>query len=285
MKKELSEKNFISDNPHFIQTLKPFLISFTLFFLLLLLVGGAIQIIQRGRQQIERSQPFLEVTNRDMSLFLWQFPGFMRVHVKQKTGYMPGFRYVESQTVDPAQADSFVVAPPDVLFLYHTWKRLLSHYFIPRSIPAKEFIEFLKKDSQWDPANWSQTTSEYIHFVVTLPNYDPKEDLSTLSENILPIVVRKAFQGWKNYYKEGDQINSVHPTQEGIKNFLKKYPHYNRNYWVGIGEVEGVSIGGFNYLLDLINPSDFPTELIPENQMSGFLKVAYYNDQQSSKSK
>ena len=67
--------------------------------------------------------PFLQVTNREMSLFLWQNPEHMRVNVKQKTGYLSAFQYTDKLTVEPLLADNYVEAPPELLFLYHTWHR------------------------------------------------------------------------------------------------------------------------------------------------------------------
>lgn len=275
--KNLSEKNFIADKGPLGPSLRPFLISLLFFFLAFLLLAGIVQVMQRNWKQIELAKPFLDVTNREISQFLWQFPSYMRVHVKQKTAYMPGFRYIESQTVDPAQADRFVTAPPEVLFLYHTWKRLLSRYFTPRSIPSEEFIEFLNSDTQWQPTNWPEAPSEYTHFVENLSDHPLNEDLSLLPKTMLPIEVRQAFQGWKNYYKEGDFINEVNPTLEEMRGYLEKYPHYARNYWMNITEVEGVLVAGANYLLVLDEPNHFPTEFIPADQLSGFLKVAYFN--------
>ena len=61
----------------------------------------------------EREQnPFLQVTNRAFSLYLWQNPQHMRVHARNKIGYLPGFLYTEKVGLDPKASEEYVSAPP-----------------------------------------------------------------------------------------------------------------------------------------------------------------------------
>lgn len=83
--------------------------------------------------------PFLQVTNREMSLFLWQFSDKMLQHVKDKTGYLKGFEYQNRIGIQSNLAEKYAVAPPELLFMYHTWSRLLKGEFTPRPIPRMEF--------------------------------------------------------------------------------------------------------------------------------------------------
>lgn len=66
----------------------------------------------------------------------------MRVNSKTKSGYLPGFQYIDKLSIEPNMADLYAVAPPELLFLYHTWNRLLSPEFITRPIQLSEFKEF-----------------------------------------------------------------------------------------------------------------------------------------------
>lgn len=78
--------------------------------------------IQRTRQA---ENPFLQVTNREFSLFLWQFPEYMRANVSGKVGYLPGFKFEGNFEIESGQEDDYVSAPSEVLYLYHAWKQLL----------------------------------------------------------------------------------------------------------------------------------------------------------------
>src|SRR6476620_911156 len=139
--KELSEKDFIHEeygrNPFPFWGWIGAVIGFSLIF-----SWGLSTYTNTLERQITDS-PFLQVTNREMSLFLWQNPQHMRVHVKKKNGYLPAFEYAERIGLNPEYADDYVVAPPELLFLYHTWHRLLGDSYIPRYISGKEFSLFL----------------------------------------------------------------------------------------------------------------------------------------------
>ncbi len=87
-----------------------------------------------------------------------------------------------------------------------------------------------------------------------------------------------AFQGWKNFYKEGDQINELVPTAGEMRQFLISHPDYARNYWRNILLEDKP-----NYLLALTKGELAADEPVAESQLSGFLKLAFYNDQMAQK--
>lgn len=243
-------------------------------FLMAALIGvfmGTSSWYQGVIKQEKSHEPFLEVTNREFSVFLWQFPSFMRLNVK-KTGYLPGFS-PSSENFNPETAEEFVSAPPALIFLYHTWHRLLAPEFIARQIPPEEFAEFINQMPEWEPKNWKNAPAGYGKLIEEKKTAEIK-DLQTLSENELPLIVRQAFQGWKNYYKEGEEINQIHPTIGQVQEFLKKYSNYARPFWRNIGEIENQPVAGLNYLKDLSEATD---TIIPNEQLSSFLKVGLFN--------
>lgn len=269
-KPELSEKNFIHEgykkNPF------PLWIWFFLLTVLMALFWGGSHWYSGRLNTLFRNSPFLQVTNRELSLFLWENPEFMRVNAKQKSGYLPGFQYIDKITMEVANADEYAAAPPELLFRYHTWQRLVSKEFIARNIPTKEFRNFLSYAEEWLPAYWPQATKEYKELVETLGS-TKIEDLSKLSMSQMPLQVRMAFQGWRNYFSEGEAIDKVKPTVAQIKQFLSSYPHYARNYWRNIVEDSNP-----NYLVSISKPEEKNAEaVIPSDEMAPFLKVAIYN--------
>lgn len=225
------------------------------------------------------ASPFLQVTNRQMSLFLWQFSDHMRAHVSQKSGYLPGFQYMGNVGPEPEIADQFVAAPPELLFLYHTWDRLLSSEFFPRPIPLTEFKEFLVQEQEWLPQYWRGATLGYDTLaaaVTTEKRVVVFDNLQLLSLENLPLVVRKAFQGWKNYFKEGELINQMRPTYGQMKDFLAGHPQYQRNYW------ENLLVDTYpDYLKTLTAGAYDQNDLIPSQELAPFLKVAFFNYQKS----
>lgn len=224
-----------------------------------------------------RQSPFLQVTNRDLSLFLWQNPEYMRINAKEKASYLPAFKYLDKVTMDLAYADQYAAAPPDLFFRYHTWNRLISNEFTEREIPLKEFREFLSYAEEWEPAYWPGATKEYIHFVENLATSEVK-DLNSLSYSELPLSVRMAFQGWKNYFKEGVVIDHLAVSHQQLHKFLISHPHYARNYWQNIVK-ENVP----NYLKSGEAEEELNEAMIPSNELTAFLKVAIYNYFQSLK--
>jgi hypothetical protein len=273
----LSEKDFIQDRWRWR--------SFP-FWLWIFLMAAAVGIIwgtsgwyQGLIQKEKKDDPFLEVTNREFSVFLWQFPSFMRANASKKTGYLTGFLST-SENIDPAAADEYVSAPPELLFLYHTWDRLLAPGYIPRPIPPTEFSEFLDQLPEWQPSNWEKAPSAYTNMIAT-KRYSEIENLQTLSQDELPLSVRQAFEGWKNYYHEGTEINNLKPTFAQVVTFLEKHPSYGRSYWRNIGVVEGHKIAGHDYLHPFMERYFDLDAVIPNDELAPFLKVALYNQEQA----
>lgn len=172
--------------------------------------------------------PFLQVTNREFSLFLWQNPEYMRVHVKNKAGYLPAFKYIEKIGLDPEKAEEMVQAPPEVLFLYHTWHRLLGNVVFERPIYWDQFIVFLNDAEEWKPQYWPDAPAGYV----TLVNGgNHSGNMQGLPLHVFPREVRQAFVGWLNYFKEGELINAMRPNDEELADFLEKHPQYKRSLW------------------------------------------------------
>lgn len=255
----------------------PFPFWFWLFFIVLLV--SIVFTFQNWYQNYRLAQihhsPFLQVTNRDLSLFLWQFPEHMRAHAKKKNGYLVGFQYLSKVTVEPEMADSYVQAPPELLFLYHTWDRLIRDEVVQRPIPPQEFLRFLDYAEEWQPQYWPKAPEEYKILVSSLAK-TPLADLQTLSDEVLPKSVRVAFLGWKNYFQEGENINQVKPTVADLEKFLKSFPHYSRNYWRNI-----ISTDYLLFSLQKSNPADQP---VANKELAPFLKAAFYNFQMAEKS-
>ncbi len=108
-----------------------------------LLMWGGRSYFQGYLHQVKEERPFLDVTNRQMSLFLWQNPEFMRINAKSKSGYLPGFQYLEGSVAMEAGApEEIVQVSPEVLFRYHVWSRLVSTEMPARAIPEGEFLQF-----------------------------------------------------------------------------------------------------------------------------------------------
>lgn len=278
----LSEKDFIHEPGRGSSLLPPWL-WFVLTTIIACLIWGGIGLWQQHFVSRELAhKPFLEVTNREFSLFLGQFPSYRRANVKVKTGYLTGFKYVERDGMDPEAADALVMAPPDLLFLYHTWKRLLATDFIARPIPSAEFNAFLSDAPEWQPASWKQAPQAYIDLIHALST-SPAQDLAKLPEATLPMEVRQAFQGWENYFKEGPLINDLHPTYQQLVKFLQQHPRYARNYWRNIQTVAGQKVAGSDYLEALSAGKFKEDELVPVEQLPAFLKVALFNAIQAAK--
>ncbi len=273
----LSEKDFIQNG--WSLTSFPFWLWIFLIAVIASLIWGSRGWYESFLQQEKKHDPFLEVTNREFSIFLWQFPAFLRVNVSTKTGYLPGF-LSSSENFNLDTAEEFVSAPPDLIFLYHTWNRLLSSEFIARPISPTEFDDFLKQLPEWQPINWKKAPPEYAQ-LINSKDYSKVENLQTLTENRLPMIVRQAFLGWKNYFLEGPRINEIQPTFAQIKAFLEQHPHYARNFWRNIEMINGLEVAGSRYLYDFLNETFIPDANIPKDQLAPFLKVALFNAQQA----
>ena len=129
-----------------------------------------------------------------------------------------------------SSVENYVSALPDLLFLYHTWSRLLESDYIPRPISPTSFDVFLTQTEEWLPSYWKNAPKEYVS-MIEKQTYKEMGDLQSLSKDELPIIVRQAYQGWKNYFEEGPDINVLDPTYAEVNEFLKDHPHYMRNYW------------------------------------------------------
>ncbi len=238
------------------------------------LFWGGMSWFYEHKQWVSESNPFLQVTNRQFSLFLWQFPEYMRASVSGKSGYLIGFKYMDKVSIEPGSEEEYVQAPPDVVFLYHTWKRLISNEFSERVIPASEFRDFLAYAPEWKPDRWKEAPKGYADLVQTLKK--DKNDNLPLAE--IPQVVQQAFIGWKNFFLEGNLIEDVKPTYEELEKFLSLYPHYARNYWRNI-----VKKGKPDYLKNLFLGNFDPKATVSDSELAAFLKVAFFNYQQSEK--
>lgn len=275
--KELNEKDFISES--YSKNPFPFWFWFSIVAVVSALFwGGGSWWSHRLGKEVA-ANPFLQVTNREISIFLWQFPEYMRINAKRKGSYLPGFQYQANKVVPYAhEADSIVEAPPEVLFLYHTWQRLISQEYPLRSIPVSEFKEFLNYAEEWQPANWPKAPSPYKQMIQDLMSGKVKENLKSLPETVLPLQVRCSFEGWKNFFKEGDAINQIKPTFEEMAEFLKKYPHYARNFWRNL-----IQDSYPNYLKTLTLGTFEQKSEIPTSEIAPFLRVAYFNFIQANK--
>lgn len=268
--KPLSEKDFISEpNGRF-----PYWLWLFLFAIAAALLWGGLSWFQGVETKIVKDSPFLQVTNRQMSLFLWQFPQYMRAQSKDKSTYLPGFEYQNKVSILPGFADEYVKAPPEILFMYHTWQRLLGKTYFPRPISVNEFEEFINYAEEWKPRNWPGAPKEYKDFLDKFPTVSNVENLQNLSVRELPLEVRMAFQGWKNFFKEGNAINDLEPTYEQVAKFLEAAPRYGRNYWRNIVMSETPKY------LDAFVGQDVDykgREKVLKDQLTPFMKVALYN--------
>lgn len=274
----LSEKNFIRNGGP-INTL-PFWLWVALTAIIAALLWGSSDWIQGFFQKEKKHDPFLEVTNREFSVFLWQFPSFMRINMSKKAGYLPGF-LTTAENFSPSTSEEFVSAPPDLIFLYHSWHRLLVPEFISRPIPPQEFDQFLEQLPEWNPSNWPKAPQDYIQLIDK--GYADMSDLQSLPQSALPLIVRQAFLGWKNYFLEGPNINDLEPTFEQVRKFLDKHAHYARNYWRNISEINGQKVAGLDYLSGFVQGTMIPDAIVPKEQLTPFLKIALYNEQEFAK--
>lgn len=214
-----------------------------------------------------RARPEMQVTNREFSLFLWQNPQFMRRNIRLKSNYLEAWG--DNLTVDPAKADEWVQAPSEALFLYNTWERLLSHYYYSRSIPQREFVAFLKADPQWHPKYWNEATDRYKELVAWTEEGIKMGDLNEVSHSELPVIVRQAFQGWKNFTKESEAINHLKPTYGQLQTFIEVYPNFRRSLWINLVK---------STRPDYLKPVQIDEkEVVPDAQMSALLKIALFN--------
>lgn len=233
------------------------------------LVWGGGSWFWEKREQMRQSNAFVQVTNRDFSLFLWQFPEYMRANVGMKVGYLDGFQYGDKVSIEQGMAEKYVSAPPQVLFLYHVWDRLLGSYGSDRPIDRAEFLEFLEYSPEWKVENWPAAPKDYQSLMQLLA--EGKSSATSLDH--LPLKVRQAFTGWKNFFFDKDEVNKVKPTFEQMEKFVKEFPNYARNDWRNILIKDKPE-----YLKALFNGKFEPKETVPENELAPFLKLGFYNN-------
>lgn len=238
--------------------------------LILLMVAGGIWGLNTWRRQalqerLEQS-PFYQVTNREMSLFLWQHSEYMRVNSRSKAAYLVGFDYHNRVGLNLESSEKIVVAPPQLLHRYHNWKRLIGSVSFDRSPSVEEFRRFLEGAPEWRPENWKHAPSDYVQILESL-NSREKIDFSSL-----PLEVRQAFCGWKNYFEEGDAINALEVNAGSLREFLTLYPGYARHNWRNFYlDPEGNNW----YLTQLEQLND--SEVVSAEEVPAFLKVAIFN--------
>lgn len=239
---DLSERDFFSN-----QSLSFF--PFLFFFLALSLIVFFSLLLS---PQEKEKEAFSSVTNREFSLFLWDFPVFLRSHAAKKMGYLPDF-FTDRPNFDPEAGENLIKASPDILFLYHTWKRLLFNQITPPLIEESNpaFLQFQKEMPEWFPPYWKGSLND--------------------------ISIRKAFVGWQNYFKNGEAINTTQVTVRQLKDFLELHPHYGRSFWRNLERAGGKRIVGKEYLFILEEPLLEESTVVPSEQMSSFLKVALYH--------
>lgn len=242
------------------------------------LIWGTLSQYTSYMQETTKPRPFLQVTNREMSRFLWQNPEFMRATVTVKSGYLPAFAVGEGMRLDPSLANDWAIVPPEVLFRYHTWQRLLGGIWFSRPIPAGLFMAFLQAAPEWSPYYWKAAPASYTEFLESL-DHNSTLDLSALQPSTLPLEVRTAFQGWQNFYYEGKQIEAYEPTFAEVKRFLELYPTYGRSYWQNI-----VDNSQGHYLGSLATHAA-DDMVVPHEELTPFLRVALYNARESQRAK
>lgn len=272
---ELNEDEFIVES----YSARPrlFWMMFLFFLSVVVLFWAITSLFRESMEEQFKKKPFLRVTNREISLFLWQFPEYMPQHVQEKTGYLPAFNFKERLGVEVEDADKYVQAPPELLFLYHTFARLLKGDYIPRPISRGEFLEFLKKQPEWRPENWSEAPPAYALWLNNIRHFEG-DNLDNLPTEAFPIEVRRAFQGWKNYTMEGESINTLRVSYSQLEKFLSLFPRYRRNYWQNIAAPRYPK-----YLISYTSGSFTPSEEVPKEEITPFLRVALFNFIQSEK--
>lgn len=235
----------------------------SLFLLIVSLLVGRDWVEEGGVLVDGKKSPFQEVTNREFSTFLWYNPEFMRANVSMKTAYLSGFQYIEKLSVEPEMAENRVNAPPEVLFFYHAWRRLLSQTILVGPIYADEFRSFVDYAEEWQPKYWKGATEQYRALVAE--RSEGRDDI----RDQIPDEVALAFQGWKYFFLEGKRVEQFKPTFAQVGEFIEVFPQYRRSYWK--------NIVGEQYLQSFNNVRNHPDALVPRKELTGFLKIGLYN--------
>ncbi len=254
---ELDEKDFIQERgPRFVW------IFLFLFLATIALIWGIN--VWQGKIEKERleTEPFYQVTNRDFSLFLWDFPQYMRSNSELSEAYLPHFHTRDQVHVIPDLADEYVSVPPTILYLYHTWDRLLGEKVDSRPISEQGFALFLQENPEWLPEYWKKAPEGYRKLVEHLNRFGDK-DLQALSDEALPLKARKAYQGWLDFARNWEKIHLLMPKKQVVEAFVENDPHYARNYWRNL----------FPHYLEHLNKKD----PLKGSEIPYFLKRALYS--------
>lgn len=270
MDSELKEEDFIQDE--FQQSPNPFLLS--IFFLAIgtIVFTAIVSWYNQHQSEYRKTSPFYQVTNRDFALFLRENPRFLNENVSNKEAYLPGVKFIENIQSNVQEADQLIDAPDPLIFQYHTWNRLIDYPPFPRAIPVNEYKEFLNKYQEWIPLYWKGATKAYANLYKQIQNGTAPANLSTISKTDLPDDVREAFFGWKNFNLEKSQIETFRPTYELLKEFIEKYPNFQRNYWFNI-----LKESDYAYLQTFSFEKYDPKATVPEPEISPFLQIALFN--------
>ncbi|MDR3625124.1 MAG: hypothetical protein P4L16_08330 [Chlamydiales bacterium] len=271
---KLSEKEFISGKLYHKET---FSLWFCLVFLIVL-IGILYSVFYTRDSWIEKKiddNPFLQVTYREFSLFLWQNPEFMKINFKGPSEYLKNVKE-DKIGILPDFAESYVMAPPEVLFRFHLWKELLGKKLLSRPIFFQEFQEFLQYSQEWTVLYWQTAPQSYLT-LINLISFDPLLYHSFDLRELLPFEVSLAFQGWKNYFKEGGEINEIEFTYGEILKFLSRYPELSRSYWRNVLK-EMVP----EYLIYQTQENIDLKDKVNKREVSSLLKVYYYNEKMAS---
>jgi hypothetical protein len=191
----------------------PVWLYFFLLFLFIIMIWQMVSLsLKKETGPLTKKTAFTDVSNRDISLLLWQTPELRGG--KDGGRYLPGFDHNAQMRLDVSLADLIAEAPLSLFFRYHTFKRLLVEEFVPPVIKDEELQEFLAFAPEWLPVNWKNAPEEY--------RLNPNGKTA-------PKEVQMAFQGWKNQFKEAEKIEAFRPTEEEITQFLEAHPNYKRN--------------------------------------------------------
>lgn len=216
-------------------------------------------------------KPFLYVTYRDFSNFLWQNPNYINLRNEPFLAtYLPRYKDHPRRF-----ADEIVLAPFDLIYQYHVWKRLLGNSLGKRPIYGSEFKEFLADNCEWQPENWPNAPEGYQDIIKQLPSLQDS-DLQTQAMKALPLNVRMAFQGWKNYTQEWNAIRNMKIKRGELNSFLKKHPEYNRYYWRNILK-DQIPYYLISFPQGSLKKIDRPDVFVSDQELSDFLRIGYYN--------
>ncbi len=238
--------------------------------LILLMAGvwGFERWVQNKMLSSLEASPYHQVSNRELSLFLWQHTEMMRANVRYKSSYLPGFDYKSRVGIQVGKAEDRAIAPPELLHRYQLWKEVLAGYAFGREMSGSELMDFLEDFPEWHAEAWPEAPQEYGQLLARLAEMGPNAD-----ERIrVPREVQEAFLGWRNYRDDGEKINAANYTVGELNDFLADYPGYTRRYWrLVLAETQP------NYLA-ILDQEDVPADrVVPKEQISSFLRVALYN--------